>query len=216
VIPLAIAVGMMADKIEWSGSRAALAFSGILFCVQLLMIVTPALFPNRHYVDKGFVTGTLPWRVLVRVDQWNWTPMRNIADSCDLETPTIAYLGNGPTFNAPQIEYPWAPFTSNFLARANVVWLWRYENGTLDWRKVVDAAGGYDFVLTAPRNAGDVKDRQDLDNQHNTEFAEQLSRDPRFVGPIRLELGRFEPVEVTVFMKSNLSCHWNNQAAAME
>jgi 4-amino-4-deoxy-L-arabinose transferase-like glycosyltransferase len=216
MIPLAIGAGILADKIEWTGSRVPLTFFAILFCAQLLMIVTPAAFPNKHFVDKGFVTGTVPWRVMARVDQWNWKPMRTIADNCGLETPTISYLGNGPTFNAPQIEYPWAPFTSNFLARANVVWLWRYEDGTLDWQKVMDAASTYDFVLTAPQYAGDIKDRQDLDNRFNAEFADRLSHDSRFAGPIRLEMGRFGPVEVTVFMKKSLSCHLDNNSTAMK
>ena len=44
-----------------------------------------------------------------------------------------------------------------------------------------------------------------MNNQHNLEFVNRLSRDPRLQGPISLELGRFAPVEVAVFLKKSLS-----------
>jgi len=64
-----------------------------------------------------------------------------------------------------------------------------------------------DMVLTAPHYVGQASDKQDLDNQHNAEFADRLSQDARFRGPIRLEMGRFEPVEVLVFLRKDLVCH---------
>ena len=87
-----------------------------------------------------------------------------------------------------------------------VKWLWRYEDGPLDWQKVMDAAGQSDIVITAPHYAGEVRNNEDLDNRHNAEFAEKLSQDPRFQGPVRLEMGRFEPVEMDVFLKKTLVC----------
>jgi hypothetical protein len=67
--------------------------------------------------------------------------------------------------------------------------------------------GQSDIVLTAPHYVGQVTDWQDIDNQHNAEFAKQLAQDVRFRGPIRLEMGRFEPIEVMVFLKKTLVCH---------
>jgi len=66
--------------------------------------------------------------------------------------------------------------------------------------------GQGDIALTAPGFEGQATDRQDFDNRDNREFAERVSRDPRFRGPIRLKMGRFEPVEVTVFVKAALTC----------
>lgn len=213
VIPLAIALGVLADQTGWTGSRSALTISSILFCTQLLMIVSPVALPNQHPVNKGFITGTLPWRVMARVDQWDWKPIREISESCGIETPTISFLGNGPTFNPPQIEYPWVPWAPKIVTHFNVVWLWRYEDGPLDWQKVMDSAGQSDFVLTAPHYLGDAEDRENLDNQYNSAFADRLSHDPRFQGPIGIEMGRFEPVQVLVFVKKTLVCQGDREAA---
>ena len=63
-----------------------------------------------------------------------------------------------------------------------------------------------DVALTAPTFVGQATDRQNFDNQYNREFAERLAADPLFRGPIRLEMGRFWPVEVLVFVKKTLVC----------
>jgi 4-amino-4-deoxy-L-arabinose transferase-like glycosyltransferase len=211
VIPLAIAVGVLSDTAQWARSWASITLSGTLFLVQLAMIVAPVLFPDNHPVDLGFANGALPWRTMVRFDQWNWTPVRDISQSCGLEAPTISFLGSGRAFDPPQIEYPWVaqviPTRRATFPWPDVRWLWRYEDGPLDWAKVMDAVGKSDIVLTAPYYIGEVSNKEDLDNRHNGEFAERLTHDPRFRGPIRLEMGRFEPVEVQVFVKKTLDCH---------
>jgi hypothetical protein len=68
----------------------------------------------------------------------------------------------------------------------------------------MDSAGKTDMVLTAPHCKGEMK--EDLNNQYNAEFADRLSRDLRFRGPIRLQVGRLEPVEIDVFLKNTLAC----------
>ena len=70
----------------------------------------------------------------------------------------------------------------------------------------MDAAGQSDIVVTAPRYIGEVRNKEDLDNQFNGDFAARLSLDPQFRGPIRLEMGRFEPIEIDVFLKKSLRC----------
>jgi len=175
------------------------------------MLLTPVLFPNRQPVDLGFVNGGLPWTVMVRFDQWNWKPLRDISYGCGLAMPKISFLGSGRAFDPPQIEFPWAaqPTSTGHDATLDfpdVTWLWRYEDGSLDWRKVMDAAGQSDIVVTAPRYIGEVRNKEDLDNQFNGDFAARLSLDPQFRGPIRLEMGRFEPIEIDVFLKKSLRC----------
>lgn len=214
VIPFAVGFGLLADATGWVRSRAALTVSSVLFSAQLLMILAPAVFPNKHDVSKGFVTGTLPWRVMSRVDQWDWKPIRQISQSCGVDEPTISYLGNGPTFNPPQMEFPWVPWPPKTASRFNVVWLWRFEDGPIDWPKVMYAAGQTDFVLTAPKYLGDLEDRDNLDNQNNTAFADRLYHDSNLQGPIRLTMGRFQPIEVLVFAKKRLVCHWDKYSTA--
>ena len=175
------------------------------------MIVYPVVFPNTEPVDLGFVNGALPWRTMVRFDQWDWRAVREISKTCGVDSAKISYLGGGREFNPPAIQYPWvAEAASTRLSTfdfADVTWLWRYEDGPLDWQKVMAAAGQSDIVITAPHYVGEMKYKEDQDNRHNPEFADRLSADPRFQGPIRFQVGRFEPVEVAVFLKRTLVCH---------
>jgi 4-amino-4-deoxy-L-arabinose transferase-like glycosyltransferase len=209
VIPFAIAVGLLSDVTGMIRSRAAMAISGTLAGAQLLMMVAPVVFPNNRPVDPGFFNGGLPWRIMVRFDQWDWKPLRDIAQSCALEKPKIAFLGMGRPLNPPQLLYPWfaagdSPSERNGFDEP--LWLWRYEQGPVDWQKVMSLVGRGDIVLTAPGFEGQATDRQDFDNRDNREFAERISRDPRFRGPMRLKMGRFEPVEVDVFLRNGLAC----------
>jgi len=216
VIPFAIAVAVLADATGWIRSQATMAISGTLAFAQLLMIVAPVVFPNDRPVDPGFFNGGLPWRIMVRFDQWDWKPLREIAQSCSLEKPKIAFLGMGRPLNPPQLLYPWFAAGVSPSERDGFdepLWLWRYEQGRMDWQKVMNLIGDSDVVLTAPGFEGQATDRQDVDNRDNREFAERVSQDPRFRGPIRLKMGRFEPVEVDVFLKNGLACSTEEQQA---
>ncbi len=206
VIPFAIAMGLLADLVGWVRSRAAIAISGLLAIAQVMMIVAPIVFPNTRPVDPGFYNGGLPWRILVRFEQWDWKPVRDIARSCDLEKPKIAFLGMGRPLNPPQILYPWflageSPSEKDGFAEP----LW-YDQGPLDWQGVMNSAIHSDIVVTAPGFVGQATDRQDLDNRYNREFAERLARDSHFREPIRIQMGRFEPVGVLAFVNSSLAC----------
>ena len=218
VIPLAIAIGVLADKTGWVRSRTAIAVSSVLFCAQLLMIMAPVFVPNNQPVDSGLVNGSLPWRIMVLHDQWDWSPVQSISHSCGVDDPKISYLGGGEPFTQPAIEFPWAAKALSTRRATvdypDVEWLWRLEEGPLDWQKVMDTVGKSDLVLTAPHYNGDVGDKPDLDNQYNSEFADRLAHDPRFRGPIRLQMGRFEPVEVLVFLNNSLVCHSGQPAPA--
>lgn len=209
VIPFAIAVGVTSDVTGWIRSRAAMAIAGALALAQLLMLVAPVVHPNSQPVDPGFFNGGLPWRIMVRFDQWDWKPLRDIAQSCSLEKPKIAFLGMGRPLNPPQLLYPWFVAGVSPSERDGFdepLWLWRFEQGPVDWQTVMGLIGQSDVVLTAPGFVGQATDRQDFDNRDNREFAERVSRDPRFRGPVRLKMGRFEPVEVDVFLKNGLAC----------
>jgi hypothetical protein len=61
---------------------------------------------------------------------------------------------------------------------------------------------------------GQATDRQNLDNQYNREFADRLTADPLFQGPIHLQMGRFEPLEVLVFVKKGFACRSAETAQA--
>jgi hypothetical protein len=217
-IPLAIIVGVLADKTGWTRSWPQIAISSALFCTQLMMILYPVVFPNTRPEALEFVNGGNPWQAMLRFDQWDWSPVLRISEDCALDSPRISYLGNARVFNPPEIQFPWvekvAPTHLATFGFPEVTWLWRYEDGTLDWQKTIDAAAQSDIVLTAPHYTGEAIINENLDNQHNAEFADRLSRDPRFRGPIRIEMGRFEPVELDLFLKNTLVCRSDARAPA--
>jgi 4-amino-4-deoxy-L-arabinose transferase-like glycosyltransferase len=209
LIPFAIAVGVLSEVTDWIRSRAALVTSAMLAGAQMLLIVAPVVVPNQQPVDPGFYNGGLPWRILVRFEQWDWKPLRDLSQSCGLEKPKIAYLGMGRPLNPPQILYPWFVAGSSPSERegfSEPLWLWRYEQGPLDWQRLMRSAEQNEIVLTAPTFEGQATDRQNFDNLPNREFAERLSSDPYFRGPYRIVMGRFQPLEVLVFVKKDLTC----------
>jgi 4-amino-4-deoxy-L-arabinose transferase-like glycosyltransferase len=210
MIPLAIAVGVLFESTGWAQSWAMSAVAGALLCIQLGMLVAPVVSPNTQQVDLGFVNGALPWRTMVRFDQWDWSPVRGLADKCGIQNPKVSYLGNGREFNKPEIEYPWVVSSASVHGKIvdlpDPAWLWRYENGPIDWQSVMASADQNDIVLTAPNFAGEARYKEDLDNQYNSEFAARLSQDQQFRKAIPLKMGRFESVEVLVFLNKNLAC----------
>jgi hypothetical protein len=211
MIPLALLAGVLSHETGWFGSPWARVASMILIGAQTLMLVYPVVFPNTHALDPGLPTGGLPWRTMIRFDQWDWTPVKQISRDCGLTTPRISFLGNGRSFNWSQIRYAWFVEGQN---PPEVTWLWQYEKPPLNWRDVMVSIGESDIVVTAPNYIGQLTDRQDTDNRYNAEFAQRLYGDKRFRGPIRLQMGRFESVEVLVFVKSTLACATSNRQIA--
>lgn len=203
MVPLAIAAGIAADRIAWFQSRPALAVSGALCFAQFVMLMVPVFSPNDRAVDIGFNNGSVPWRVFIRFEQWDWTPIRSLSDACNLASPKISYLGNGRAFNPPQLQTPWA---TRAVDLPDVVWLWRYEQGPVNWQKVTDAADQSDMIITAPNYTANRKNKEDLDNQHNSEFEDRLAHDAHFPDPIHLRMGRFGPVPVDVYLNKSLAC----------
>lgn len=203
MIPIGICVGLLAELAGWADSWVTVIVVCVLVCCQVIMLVGPVVWPNRQVENLTFPNGSLPWRVMVRYDWWDWSMIQNIERDCAIGSPKIAYLGNGRSFDLPQIQYAW---TSKELIPPDVTWLWRYENGPLDWGKIIESAEQNDIVITAPNYVGDAEIKEDVDNQYNAEFAKRLSGDVHFREPIQLEMGTLEHVKVLVFLKNTLSC----------
>ncbi len=205
MIPLAITIGVLAEATGWLSSKPAMAISCVLFLAQLAMLVGPVWFPNRQPLESKFVNanGGVPWLAMIRFDQWDWKPLKAIAQNCSLGTPKIAQLGNGRAFNEAQISYPWIV---SGAPSPDVTWLWSYEQGPINWQQVMSLLGDKDIVVTAPGYVGEVADKQDIDNRDNAAFAALLAKDERFRGPVVLKMGRFDPVEVWVFLRRDLVC----------
>lgn len=197
LVPLALALSLIAGLTRWTTSRWLAATATAVFCFQLAVMLTPTASDGRYQTGDP-VSQTLLWgnptTTMKRLDQWDWSPLRQLCLDRNLPNPEIGYLGNSITFNIPQIAYPWVKANQEIRVR----WLWQYVLGELGWNQVMAAANASDVVLTAPTLVGNAADRQDLDNQHNAEFARRLQQQG-FAAPIALKMGRFEPVEVLVF-----------------
>ncbi len=197
LVPLAVSGGLLANVAGWSSSPALLGISGLAFLAQLIMLVFPVYYPNTTIVGIGYPNGRLPWRALARFDQWDWKPLREISRSSGFEEPRISLVGGGRNLNSLQINYVWAV---DGKLKTEVRQLWQYDRGPIDWDRVMESVGESDIVLTAPGWAGELPGRPEPNNLHNLEFDQRMARDPRFRGPIRLQMGRFEPIEVDVYV----------------
>ncbi len=210
MIPLAIVMGVWASASGWLGSWTATALSFVLLAFQTVLLISPVIRPNHEPLDVGFVNATLPTRTMMRFDQWDWQPAVDLADSCHVQAPEIAFLGGGRFLNPPQIQFSWIRRTTSTRAATlsipTVTWLWRYEQGPIDWQQVMSTAAQNDMVLTAPGYVNDYKGQENQNNEHNAEFVQRLSTDPNYRGPYHFSMGRFAPVDVQVFMKKSLAC----------
>ncbi len=206
LIPLAVCVGVLGELSGWCSSWAGCLTSGILVCGQLGMLLAPVVVPNKEPIEIGFSNGVYPWQAMARFDQWDWAPVRVLTQNCGLQSPKIGYLGNGRAFDEPQIEYAWV---SQGITQPDVDWLWRFEDGPINWQKLMAHADQEDVVITAPHFEGEVTIKENLDNAHNAEFAARLSNDPHFQHPTKLEMGRFRPIDVLVYVNSSIKCHVN-------
>jgi 4-amino-4-deoxy-L-arabinose transferase-like glycosyltransferase len=204
MIPWSVGIGIIVGATPWTRVRLLSAGASVLFGIQLLMIVVPAFRPIV-YPTTNALFNLPPGLVMARYDQWDWEGLRAINNSYGIKNSSISFLGNGLKYNWAQITYPWAVHKEGMTG---VNWLRRYEDGAIDWAKIMNTIGKSDIVLTAPNYIGVPSDKEDLDNQYNREFARRLSVDPRFDGPIHLTLGRFEPVDIEVFInKSDITQH---------
>lgn len=193
---LAIALGVIAETTRWLVSwKGRLILAGLIVW-QLAVLVWPT--PGDPRYQKGDESKTLLvanyTNMFRRPDQWDWEGFWALVPK-QMERPIIGELGQGSAMNPPQINSPWAKRNM----QAEVRLLWRYELGPIDWERVMQEAAKCHVIVTAPDYVGKKASKFDLDNQHNTEFMRRLAQDERFEGPIRLSIGRFDPVELVIF-----------------
>jgi hypothetical protein len=181
-----------------------------------MRLLTPALIPAMGIVSITLDLGALLQRKLVtisiallfviqavtvtwpamsnREDQWDWEQLRELAQANGFSNPSVVHLGNGDAFNPPQIEYPW-------ICRGQWVsverWLWRYEQGPIDWKKIDDQIDTADIVVTAPG----FQPNASLDNVHNNELERRLRQQSDVWKTTDLYFGENDKVDVLVFLR---------------
>jgi Dolichyl-phosphate-mannose-protein mannosyltransferase len=210
IIPMAIALGILASVTKLDRSLQFQVAACLLFSCQLLMILFPVVFPNNSPSQSWFANAALPWQVMARRDQWDLSPLLSISDSCGAPSPEIAYMGVASALNDEQIERPWTAAAGQTADATfpfpGVRLLWRYEEGPIDWQRVMKSADESDLVVTAPSLFRKTGGMDDASNENNAELATRLSSDPLFRAPIVLEVGRFQAIDLLVFVKKSLPC----------
>ncbi len=200
---LALALGVIAQVTGWLTSwKKSLILAGlIMFQLAVLVWPTPGYSRYQKGDDSKTFVGSNYTNVFRRPDQWDWELLWDLLYQHGLERPIIGELGMGPALSPPQINFPWAERN----LQADVRLLWRYEwEEPIDWERVMKAAGECDVIVTAPGFIGKIASKNHLDNQYNAEFAKRLEQDGRFEGPLRLNISKYEPVELTIFFKKKL------------
>jgi 4-amino-4-deoxy-L-arabinose transferase-like glycosyltransferase len=178
IIPLAIALGIVANGIGWHKNKWSIVAIGLVCGVQLTTIIMPV---QRNLSE-----------------QWDWEKLRQVSIEHRLKNPAIVHLGNGAAFNTPQIIYPWIRANEPIEQEK---WLWRYDEGEIDWNKVEAIIRTANTIVTAPEYIGNKSDKQDLDNKHNLELVQRLQKNSDFLVPISLMMGRNNDVKVLVFFR---------------
>ncbi len=202
LIPLAVAVGVLSQSASWVRMRFATAVCSGLFIVQLLMVLAPTVYPVVYPLNPVSTRSKAPWLVMARLEQWDLEPLRQLCKIHGIERPSISYLGNSRNLNPAQIDYTWVVHGEEV---GKVKWLWRYESGPIDMDRIMKDIGDSDIVLTVLNYEGMRLDKQPLDNQYDNDFAGRLEHDARFTGPIHLRVGRFDPVDMVVFLNARIA-----------
>lgn len=202
LIPLAIGMAIAASKTRWLEQRGLAAIATVILCFQLAVMVSPTPGDPRYQAGDA-AAATVHWgnptTVMQREEQWDWSQLKAITDSRGLERPQLAYIGNANPLNPTQISSAWVQDDEP----VDVEWLWSYIIGDIDWDQVMESAREAEVVFTfsTTESAQDYVISQDPDNQNNAEFIARLRQDSSFEDPIQIPMGRFEPVQLFVFLK---------------
>lgn len=200
LLPLAIGVGALAALTGWTTSRWLAAAAVTVMVFQLVVMVSPTPGEPRYQegdvASKGLLWGN-PTNVMRREELWDWDQLRRLTRDRQIDKPLIAYLGGGSGLSAPELGSPWVVANEE----AEVRWIWRYEDGAIDWNKVLDVVKASNVVVTALDVVGYSPNKTDIDNQHNLELVQRLKQMSEFAQPIEIKMGRFDRDTVIVFLR---------------
>jgi len=193
--PLAVALGLVASAALWTRARLLTAAATAVFALQAATIAIPS-FAALPTFDTKLLGGTPSWQLTVR-ELWDWEPLRQACQDRHLTNPVLQYLGNGPAYCVPLVSHPWIRRNEP----ATVTWLWHHEEGAIDWEVIRAKLTEASVVVTVLNYQGLAVDKQPLDNTHNGELAALLENDPRFEGPVEIDVGARPPAKIIAFFR---------------
>jgi 4-amino-4-deoxy-L-arabinose transferase-like glycosyltransferase len=193
LILLAAGFALLAKSEGWLTAPICLVVVTLVIVTQLALTLAPVVF-RQQYPGQRFA-----WTALGRWDQWDWNQFRVLLRSQGLKQPSIGYLGLVSPLNPPQILYPWL---CRHELPPSVTLLWRQENGAADVLSLIAAADTNDVVFTVPELTTATRGTENSqDNEYDSDFARQMSANHDFATPLHLRMGRFQTVDVWVFVR---------------
>jgi hypothetical protein len=168
--------------------------------IPLVIVVAVTLEHARpvvRVVVAMAVLAQIAFVPLPRVEQTDWSRLRAIIPESNLR---IAFLGGWPSLSPPEIRYAWRRGGDD----AEVAWLWRFEDGPIDWSRVMKTVTESDVVLVVSPDARMPVDArlevdENIDNRHNAEFIARLERSGVVRGPERFVIGTRHRVELLLY-----------------
>ena len=200
------ALGVVAGVTSLVTRRRFFALSCCLVLCQVGLMLTRWGYDGFYSASIRF--GQPPSKLFQREPGWNWEALRVLCLNRLRDKPhlRIGHLGSGAYLVPPQITHPWIVYKTTHPASepntdVEVTWLWRYEDGPLDWLKLTQSLDRFDVLLTAPHLVGQYGNKEHLDNEHNAEFAARLVADSRFAPPVVIRLVENGP-DVYVYFRN--------------
>lgn len=195
LVLFAAAFALLANNEGWLSFPIRLVVLNLVIFVQLVLTLAPIIL-RQEYPGERFA-----WTNMGSWEQWDWNQFRLLLRSQGLKQPSIAYLGDLPAMNPPQIVYPWL---SRHEQPPAVCLLWGQGNSDPNMSSMVAAAATNDVVFTAPELKPIPGGDEDLqDDAYNAEFAGLMSNRPDFQAPLHLRMGRFHPVDLVIYIRKS-------------
>lgn len=178
LIPLSILIAITSSHIK--------LWSNYFFVVLVIALVAgQTFFIANHVLDKTR-------------DPWDWRVLKELSDKHGFFNPRVSHLGNAQPLNPSAIQRLWLDQKQPHYE----IWLWRYEDGPIDWNIIDQKIENSDVVITGPSITGSEKDGNSLDNLHNTALIERMKTNQRFHEPQMIEMGRLPTLLYIYFRKS--------------
>jgi hypothetical protein len=148
---------------------------------------------------QAVVLALSPYLFFPRVEQTDWSQLQKFST---VASPRVAFMGGWPSMSPPEVAWAFRKSGQNVTVR----WLWRFEEGPIDWERVMTEAVESDLVAVVrpgARHRADARLKIDsnIDNTHNLEFANRLTGVGQFAEVGIITVGRREPVAVRIYSR---------------
>ncbi|MBT9317526.1 glycosyltransferase family 39 protein [Leptothoe spongobia TAU-MAC 1115] len=201
LLPLGLAVGLMVYDLGWLTHKLMAPVAIVMIVAQVSVMLLPQGGSDRYQEGDTFAqthNWGNPTSVMRLEEQWDWSLLHELATQYQMDTPKIGYLGSAKTLNPSQLLLPWVMADET----ANIVQLWNFTTGPIDWHPLMKRAMTKDILITfVPEPLSTVDNFAAIENQYNLEFSERIANTGQFMPLKILEMGKFSTSKVHVFLR---------------